>query len=296
MTEDEAAALLANSDTYRVLRRLDAALVHTGTSAGIPRRAVFLDTETTGTDVTRDEVIELSMMAFDYDAETGVITAVHEADAFDELRDPGRPIPPEASRVNNITDDMVAGKTIADADVEAFLDGVGLVIAHSASFDRPMAEKTWPVFRTLNWACSIEDVAWKERGFGSNSLEYLLMKQGLFYEGHRAKIDCLAGIALLAAPLPDEQSALAVLLESARKTRALIRAVNSPFETKDVLKARGYRWDNAGRVWWTVTEDLDAEQDWLKDTIYDGRLPNLPVVRITAKDRFRPLTDNATGG
>lgn len=290
MTEDEAAAALADSETYRVLRRLEPELIDTTPSGGPVRRAVFLDSETTGTDVEQDEVIELSMVAFDYDAEAGTVSRVYDESAFEGLRDPGRPIPPEAAKVNNITDEMVAGKTITDAEVEVFLEGVSLVIAHSASFDRPMVEKTWPVFRSLHWACSIEDMDWKNRGFGSNSLEYLLMKQGYFFEGHRAKIDCLAGVALLAMPLPDGEPALRILLESARKPRTLVRAVNSPFETKDSLKARGYRWDNAGRAWWTVTEDIEAEKDWLTEYVYGGRLPGIPMIRLTAKDRFRPLS------
>jgi len=288
-SETAAAALRADPD-YRVLQRLDAALIPMAAPGDTVRRAVFLDTESTGTDPIRDEAVELSMIAFDYDPARGTVQAVHEAEAFSRLRDPGRPIPAEATRVNNITDEMVAGRTIADAEVEAFLEGVGLVVAHSASFDRPMVEKTWPVFRDLNWACSIEDVGWKDRGYASNSLEYLLMKQGFFFEGHRAKIDCLAGIALLASTLPTGEPVLAELLASARKTRTLVRAVNSPFETKDLLKARGYRWDNENRVWWTLTEDLDAEQAWLSDSVYDGRLPPLPLVPIRASNRFSVRT------
>ena len=287
MSESETAAAVLRADAdYRVLRRLEARLIPTSAPGGTVRRAVFLDTETTGTDLARDEVVELSMIAFDYDPASGAVHAVHEADAFSRLRDPGRPIPPEATRVNNITDEMVAGQTIGQVEVEAFLKGVGLVVAHSASFDRPMVEKTWPVFQGLNWACSIEDVGWKDRGFASNSLEYLVMRQGFFFEGHRAKIDCLAGIALLASTLPAGGPVMGELLASARKTRTLIRAVNSPFETKDILKARGYRWDNEGRVWWTLAEDLEAEQAWLADNVYDGRLPSLPLSTIRAANRF----------
>ena len=113
-----------------------------------------------------------------------------------------------------------------------------------------------------------------------------LTKQGFFFEGHRAKIDCLAGIALLAAPLPTGEPALAALLASARKARTLVRAVNSPFETKDALKARGYRWDNAERVWWTLTEDLEAEQAWLEENVYHGNLPPLPLKPVRADTRF----------
>ncbi|RVU36010.1 hypothetical protein EOI86_12245 [Hwanghaeella grinnelliae] len=290
MNIEAAAALLETDPDYRVLRRLDVGLIPVtppeNQGGGTVRRAVFLDTETTGTDVLRDEVIELAMVAFDYDPTSGAVHKVYEAEAFNRFRDPGRPIPPDATRVNNITDEMVAGKTISDADVESFLDGVGLVIAHSASFDRPMVEKTWGIFQGLNWACSIEDMDWKNRGFGSNSLEYLLMKQGFFFEGHRAKIDCLAGIALLASTLPTGEPALAALLASARKERTLVHAVNSPFETKDILRARGYRWDPGDRVWWTLTEDLEGEQAWLSDHVYGGSLPSMPLTPVRANNRF----------
>lgn len=287
MVDKQAAAALLDADPdFRVLRRLEVGLIPVSPPGEMTRRAVFLDTETTGTDVLQDQVIELAMVAFDYDPASGAVHKVYEAEAFNRFRDPGRPIPPEATRVNNITDDMVAGQTISDEEVEAFLEGVGLVIAHSASFDRPMVEKTWPVFQGLNWACSIEDLGWKERGFASNSLEYLVMKQGYFFEGHRAKIDCLAGIAVLAATLPTGEKVLAGLLDSARKARTLVRAVNSPFETKDILRARGYRWDAADRVWWTLTEDLEAEQAWLADHVYGGRLPPLPLAPVRADNRF----------
>ena len=281
-----AEALLEADPDHRVLRRLDVDLIPVVPPGANTRRAVFLDTETTGTDVLQDEVIELAMVAFDYDPTSGAVHKVYEAEAFNRFRDPGRPIPPEATRVNNITDEMVAGQTISDEDVATFLEGVGLVIAHSASFDRPMVEKTWAIFQGLNWACSIEDVGWRDRGFGSNSLEYLVMKQGFFFDGHRAKIDCLAGVALLASPLPTGEPALSALLASARKARTLIRAVNSPFETKDILKARGYRWDVADRVWWTLTEDLEAEQAWLEEHVYHGRMPPLPLKPIRADTRF----------
>ena len=112
------------------------------------------------------------------------------------------------------------------------------------------------------------------------------MKQGYFFDGHRAKIDCLAGIAVLAATLPTGEPALSALLKSARKTRTMIRAAGSPFETKDLLKARGYRWDTGDRVWWTLTEDLEAEQAWLSDKVYGGRLPPLPLTTIRAGNRF----------
>jgi DNA polymerase-3 subunit epsilon len=53
-----------------------------------------------------------------------------------------------------------------------------------------------------------------------------------------------------------------------------VKAFGSPFETKDKLKARGYRWDAEARVWSTAVksaEALDAESAWLKAQVYGGR-------------------------
>ena len=52
--------------------------------------------------------------------------------------------------------------------------------------------------------------------------------------------DCLAAIELLAAPLPvSAGTGLSKLLENARKATWQIWAENSPFDLKDLLKARG---------------------------------------------------------
>jgi DNA polymerase-3 subunit epsilon len=42
--------------------------------------------------------------------------------------------------------------------------------------------------------------------------------------------------------MPSNAPALAVLLEQARKKKMRIWAEQSPFDLKDVLKRRGYRW------------------------------------------------------
>jgi DNA polymerase III subunit epsilon len=74
------------------------------------------------------------------------------------LEDPGRPIPPESTAIHGITDDMVKGQRFDDAAVASLLDGVALVIAHNATFDRPFLEARFPLFEHLHWGCSIRDI------------------------------------------------------------------------------------------------------------------------------------------
>jgi DNA polymerase-3 subunit epsilon len=82
---------------------------------------------------------------------------------------------------------------------------------------------------------------------------------------------------------------MSVLLDSARKKRFAIRAVGAPFDFKDDLRKRGYRWDpgNADRekAWWIIIDDQEAELRWLAENVF-GRDVRLPVNEVTAQERF----------
>lgn len=60
---------------------------------------VFLDIETTGLSASKDQIIEVSAIKFD--------KGMTPVACFTSLCKPSNPIPPEATAVNNITDDMV---------------------------------------------------------------------------------------------------------------------------------------------------------------------------------------------
>lgn len=274
---------------YRVLRRLQTRTVFKERPLDAPVvKGVVLDTETTGLDVHSDRVIELGMVFFEFNPQTGDIYRV--TDVFDELEDPGFPIPPASIAVHHITDEMVQGQRIDDLALEQKLKGVEVVIAHNASFDRPFVEARWPVFMSKKWACSIRDIDWKTEGFGSAKLEYLLSTQGLFYEAHRAETDCWALLHLLHFVLPQsQQPALLSLLETLNSPQARVYAINSPFETKDKLKQRGYRWQAELRCWSKVMQgDQEKSQElaWLKHHIYGDRQARVEIETLGATMRY----------
>jgi DNA polymerase-3 subunit epsilon len=280
MTAEAMAQALDQHPDYKVLRRLVTKKEFHPTAPGqILQRGVVLDTETTGLSVDVDQVIELGMIVFEFDPVQGTIHRV--VDVFDELEDPLRPIPPETTAIHHITDEMVRGKRIDDRKVEEIVNSASVVIAHNASFDRPFVEKRWPVFEGKQWACSIRDIDWKSEGVSSAKLEFLLQTQGIFYEAHRAETDCWALLELLSVVLPQtQQPAMLTLLESLNQPQIRLFATGSPFDSKDALKTRGYRWAPEIKCWWrSLSSDkaLQEELDWLKRKVYQGKRASVEI-------------------
>lgn len=291
MSDDEAsleatAARLDAHPDYRVLRRLGDD-PSTPDAGPVFRRGLYVDVETTGVDARGDRIIELAMVLFGYDAE-GRVTGVEER--FDQFEDPGRPIPPEITALTGIRDEDVEGQRIDEGAVQDLVTKADLVIAHNAAFDRAFLERRLSLFGEQPWACSAQDVAWRAVGMESRKLEFLAYRSGVFYDGHRAVVDCLAGIHVLARPLPDlGTTPMAELLQAARRTDVLFRAVGSPFETKDLLKSRGYRWRPQAKVWWRAVpkDEADAERAWLTTEIYAGH-NRAEEAEVTAYERYSP--------
>lgn len=254
-------------------------------------KGAYVDVETTGLSHEKDKVIELAIVPFEFDKE-GRIYKVGEA--FDQFQDPGVPITEEITRLTSITNEMVAGKSIDVAAVENVLTGVSLVVAHNAGFDRPFCEQISGAFKDMHWACSISDVHWSEESIESPKLVFLAYKFGFFYDAHRANVDCLAGIHLLSKILPlSNISVLKKLLENARKTSYRIDAIGAPFDKKDLLKSRGYRWnpgeDGSQKCWYkTVPDDAyENELMYLEKSIYLASVGHLPIEKMTAKNRYK---------
>jgi len=286
---EQLARRLEASGDYKILRRLRPRAAIVPPTGMAVRTGLVVDVETTGLDAKRDEIIELAMTPFTYSLD-GIIYGVGES--FQRLRQPSRPIPLEITAITGIDDEMVAGHVIDPAEVAAFAAPAAVVIAHNAAFDRRFLEKFCAVFTTKPWACSMTQVDWAAEGYEGTKLAYLMQTAGLFYDRHRALHDCLATIELLAAELPKSGgSALSRLLEVARTPTWRIWAENSPYELKDVLKARGYRWNGdpgpAPRAWYIDVRDADREAElaFLRTEIYRSEFT--PTVRqIDAQDRF----------
>ncbi|GLC25515.1 3'-5' exonuclease [Roseisolibacter agri] len=287
-TERRLIDALTASGRYQVIEKLEPR-PHYHAPDGTPtKQALFVDVETTGLG-DDDRIIQLAMIPFEF-AKDGRIFAVGACRNWYE--DPGIPIPEEITALTGISQADVDGQRIPDAEVEAILADTALVLAHNARFDRPHLERRFPLFAEKHWACSCDDVPWRAEGLESSKLGWLAYRMcRMFYEAHRADADCLMAIHLLASRLPSGKLAMEVLLDCARAKTARIWACDSPFETKDVLKRRGYRWSGGenGRLkaWWRDVPEasLEAESKWLAEHVYGGQ-PKHRVQLVDAKLRY----------
>lgn len=150
---------------------------------------VVFDLETTGVSPYNDEVIEISAVK----ARKGKVV-----EEFSELVNPKRTIPFAASRVNNITDDMVSDAPFFDEVLRHFLEFVGedVLVGHNIqSFDMKFiyrdCERYFHQLITNDYVdtlilakrCFPE---WRHRKLGNLADYYGISTQG----AHRALADC----------------------------------------------------------------------------------------------------------
>lgn len=150
---------------------------------------VVFDLETTGVSPYNDEVIEISAVK----ARKGKVV-----EEFSELVNPKRTIPFAASRVNNITDDMVSDAPFFDEVLRHFLEFVGedVLVGHNIqSFDMKFiyrdCERYFHQLITNDYVdtlilakrCFPE---WRHRRLGDLADYYGISTRG----AHRALADC----------------------------------------------------------------------------------------------------------
>lgn len=245
---------------------------------------VTLDTETTGRDKTKDSIIEIGLRIFYYNDLGEVLSLGRSYDAFN---DPGRPLPEEIVALTGIRDEDVSGQRIDLDAVHVLLSHADFIIAHNAGFDRPFTDRMMVENPVKNrWACSIEEIDWKGFGLPSQSLVALCMAHGFYTDAHRAGNDAEALVKLLSLRNAEsDRTYLWHLLQSMRQDWVKISATGAPFEKKDVLKERGYRWDGDIKVWHRTMpiSKQDEELGWLVENA--TRRPTVKV--LNPMERYR---------
>lgn len=251
-------------------------------AAGDEVPILLLDVETTGFDATKCGVTELGLTRIAYSPSLGRITRIENSASF--FNDPGHPIPAEITALTGISDNDVRGKAVTRDDIAHFFSGDVICVAHNAAFDRQFAERHLPIPKNLRWACSINDIDWA--GFESKKLSWICYQLGGFFDAHRAEVDTQA-LSWVFYKRPD---LLQQLMQAVGKRTAVIRAFGSPYEAKDALKAKGFRWndgDAGTQKHWSYScseDELEATMDFLEGFYPARKLAKVEL--LDARSRF----------
>lgn len=162
-----------------------------------------LDTETTGLYPSTDRLVEIAIMLLQVERNTGRLVQV--LDSYQELQDPGRPIPPIATAIHGITDAMVKGRRIDEGRVAAMLRQADLVVAHNSGFDKGFVRQVVPEVDTFIWGCSCRGIPWRRLHPRLDSTKLQHLATTLAVPGgtaHRAMGDVETTVNLVLLPDP----------------------------------------------------------------------------------------------
>ncbi|MCK1993298.1 exonuclease domain-containing protein [Peribacillus muralis] len=169
------------------------------------RLGLVLDVETTGLRPTSDEIIELALILFTYDNETGEIIKHIDQESF--LREPlglqARMNYDQAYRIHGIPFSTVEGKSFHDEKIKSFIARADDIFAHNASFDRSFLYQMYPEVNDQKWFCTMRNVPWKQYGFENSKLLTLLQAHRITnFQTHRAMDDISYLMELMRKPSP----------------------------------------------------------------------------------------------
>lgn len=269
-----AAATVARSDEYRVLSRIRPQTSYAPRDGRPVKRALLVDSETTGLDNENDLAIEICLLPFTFVEETGEVVDVLVDEMYVGLQEPSFPLSPTIVKVTHLTDEDLRGKRFDMERVHQLATSVNVVVAHNASFDRRIFERLDREFAKKAWLCSQRMIPWNDEGVMGTAQEYIAHSLGLFYDAHRAQSDCEALLHILAQPLPrSDRMPLSVMISEVRRSLYAIQLPPIPFQQVRHVKADlnylGYY--------------LPREEQW------DGRRGDRSYMRIVPAEDSRAL-------
>ena len=239
-------------------------------------RVLIVDCETTGTDHSKDSVVEVAAMLYDTKHASPIESFAclikhteNGAEKFNGI--------PASLLVEQGTDPREVWKRfcLLASHAECFL-------AHNSAFDEGFVTKAvvsegW--LPKIPWTCSMSDIQWPGAR-ESRSLMSLALSLGLgVSHAHRAAVDvetiarCLTRAQELmrsswlkaqiwpdgSGPLPEHGDFLEPMIRRGMRPKTLFYSL-APFEQKHVVKSHGFQWDEAkhGKNWFRLMPAEDA--------------------------------------
>ncbi|MES2345292.1 MAG: DUF3820 family protein [Chlamydiota bacterium] len=212
---------------------------------------ICLDLETTGLDAEKDQIIEVAISRFTFDA---------VLDSYETLIDPGCPISEASIAIHHITDDMVQGKPKIEEILPLIFQFIGrhIIVGHGISLDIAFliaAGKRHKVPNTLS-SHTFLDTLRLARLYGespTNSLETLRSHFNIASEGaHRAMNDVVVNIEVFKY-LTTRYKTTEQLLERLKKP--------IPLKTMPLGKHKGRPFSDIPHEYllWAANKDFDQD-------------------------------------
>jgi DNA polymerase-3 subunit epsilon len=198
-------------------------------------RALIIDTETTGSDTSKDRVIEIGAVLYSVTAQSTLfqLSALYSAESN------------PAEHINGISMAAIAAAMEVTFDARRLLldmfTASDVVVCHNGlDFDRVFLG---PPFDTKPWLDTKRDFCWP-KGRPGMSLVDLALCHGIgVASAHRALTDCQL-IAALFDRMTDLQGMFAVAMRPKAMFRALVE-----YDDRQLAKDAGFQWDPTRKIW-----------------------------------------------
>lgn len=217
-----------------------------------------IDFETNGLDPDADQVIEVGAVVWDW------VEQIPMAMMSRFIETP-KPLPPEITDINGITDAMLTKFGENEDDVFIELDrmiaGSSYVLAHFGNdFDKKFYLATWqrigdePEHR--EWIDTACDVPYPKR-ITTRNLRHLASEHGFLNPfSHRAVFDVLTMLRVASC------YNFETILNRSREPMIYVQALVD-FKTNQLAKDFSFRWNPDKKIWWKGQKqsDWEAERD-----------------------------------
>jgi DNA polymerase-3 subunit epsilon len=202
------------------------------------KRALILDTETSGLDPAVDKVIEVACVLYDLELALPIASYASLVRAESNAAENINRIPSRA--LLDAPDRMAVWRAVT-----YFILKADVILAHRAEFDRSFTPAEVATLRP--WVCTKLHVSWPHSKMGEH-LVHLVLAHGIgVLDAHRALSDCqhiqrlLTRVHEMGHPLP-------ALIEHAMRPRVRLQSLQA-FDDNDKAKALGFMWDPGSRRW-----------------------------------------------